>query len=482
MSQRNLLSGRDKELKELADAYETAQSEGRSFYADADDLADLADWYAMHRQKRRAFEVEEYGLRLHPGNTALLVELAYLYLDNGQPDKAEETAERIEETSLPEVLILQANLLNERGEWEEADRLIDTIADKDDLYNIIEIAYSYLDSDRIDKARWWIDHGKELYPDDPSFLGVLSDYYVCLGEWEKAAECYNTLIDTNPYSAQYWLSLAKAYLGMKQPGKALEACDYALVSEEQNGAIYLVQGLAYIEVGNQSKAIECFQTAHRYGAVSHGFVRVQQAQALMARGEWKKALQYFDEVLDDPSLQEDISPAFCYLMAALCLSMTQEDEERCEQYIEQGLQTADDLTELKLVLATIIRMSQGRLDLAQQSWRDALQYMPATELCYYTADQCLQFGLVTLAYQSMEALYSIDPDYNHITERMACISLVAGKEEMFRKYNSLSLHPLSAREAGYVRSDMESGSSPHEAFTYAMSLYFPGEEGDLSLY
>ena len=36
---------------------------------DADDLADLADWYAMHRKNSQATEVVEYGLSLHPGST-----------------------------------------------------------------------------------------------------------------------------------------------------------------------------------------------------------------------------------------------------------------------------------------------------------------------------------------------------------------------------------------------------------------------------
>ncbi len=47
MSKKNLLSGRDKELQELAEQYEAAKAENKPIYLDADDLADLADWYAM---------------------------------------------------------------------------------------------------------------------------------------------------------------------------------------------------------------------------------------------------------------------------------------------------------------------------------------------------------------------------------------------------------------------------------------------------
>ena len=68
MSKKNLLSGRDKELQELAEQYEAAKAENKPIYLDADDLADLADWYAMHGKSEQATEVVEYGLSLHPAS------------------------------------------------------------------------------------------------------------------------------------------------------------------------------------------------------------------------------------------------------------------------------------------------------------------------------------------------------------------------------------------------------------------------------
>ena len=50
MSKKNLLSGRDKELQELAEQYEAAKAENKPIYLDADDLADLADWRSEERR------------------------------------------------------------------------------------------------------------------------------------------------------------------------------------------------------------------------------------------------------------------------------------------------------------------------------------------------------------------------------------------------------------------------------------------------
>ena len=72
----------------MAEQYEAAKAENRTIYLDADDLADLADWYAVHHKYAMATEVVEYGLGIHPDNTALLVEQAYLFLDTQHKEQA----------------------------------------------------------------------------------------------------------------------------------------------------------------------------------------------------------------------------------------------------------------------------------------------------------------------------------------------------------------------------------------------------------
>lgn len=66
MSKKNLLSGRDKELQELAEQYEAAKAENKPIYLDADDLADLADWYAMHRKKQPGYRSRRIRTELTP--------------------------------------------------------------------------------------------------------------------------------------------------------------------------------------------------------------------------------------------------------------------------------------------------------------------------------------------------------------------------------------------------------------------------------
>ena len=94
---------------------------------------------------------------------------------------------------------------------EEADRLLDTIEDKEEIDTMINVAYMYINVNKPDKAMAWLKPGLGKYEDDEPFLGVLADAYYGVGELEKATDTYNALIDKNPYSAVYWFGLARCY-------------------------------------------------------------------------------------------------------------------------------------------------------------------------------------------------------------------------------------------------------------------------------
>ena len=178
MSNKNLLSGRDKELQELAEQYEAAMAESKPFYQDADELADLADWYGTRKRYNKAFEIAEYGLKLHPDSTELMIEYAYLHLDNGKKAKAREIIENLPDTYSPEAKVVRAHLLLSEGKLDDAEQLLDTIEDKADLANVVDVSYMYLDMGYPDKALAWLDPVKEEYSDEESILPWLQTAFM----------------------------------------------------------------------------------------------------------------------------------------------------------------------------------------------------------------------------------------------------------------------------------------------------------------
>ncbi|MDE5761005.1 MAG: tetratricopeptide repeat protein, partial [Bacteroides sp.] len=273
MSKKNLMSGKDKELQEMAESYENAQKENKTIYLDADDLADLADWYAMRYQYDKANEVVNYGLKIHPDNTILLIEQAYLFLDTNQRDKSKAIMDCIpEETS--EAKVLKANLLMGDGKIEEAEALLGSIEDKDELGNIIDVSYMYLDLGLPELALPWLERGVERYAENESYLAVTGDCYHALGRVEDAMGIFNRLIDKNPYSAFYWYGLASCYFDLQMFDKAIEACDYALVTDEEFASAYMLRGHAFFQIGNDDRAIEDFLVAKERNSLSPNFVNI----------------------------------------------------------------------------------------------------------------------------------------------------------------------------------------------------------------
>ena len=72
---------------------------------------------------------------------------------------------------------------------------------------------------------------------------------------------YNKLIDKNPYSAPYWFGLARCYFEQQLFDKAIEACDYAIVSDEEFADAYMMKGHAFYQLGNEESALENYTLA-----------------------------------------------------------------------------------------------------------------------------------------------------------------------------------------------------------------------------
>ena len=282
MSKKNLLSGREKELQDMAEQYEQAQAEQRSIYLDAEDLADLADWYGIRQKQDMALEVVDYGLRLHPDNTSLLIEKAYLYLDEYDTETAREIAGKLDGNQW-EVKVLQAQICIMNNEEAQANRLLADIEDPQDIDVMINVGYMYINVNHPDKALEWLTPGIGKYEDDEPFLSVLGDAYYGLGRLDEAAEIYNKLIDKNPYSATYWFVLARCYFDQQMYDKAIEACDYAIISDDEFAEAYQMRGNAYIFLQNEERALEDFREAARLGVLSQCFIDTYMGLTLISQ-------------------------------------------------------------------------------------------------------------------------------------------------------------------------------------------------------
>lgn len=443
MVRKNTPPDRDKELNDLIAQYETMRTENKQIYLDGDQLADIADKYAAERRFQESQEVITYGLSLHPGNTDLMVEQAYLYLDTQKVQLAKEVAESITETYETSVKLLKAELLLNEGKLDATEMLLDTIDEQDDLDTIIEVSYLYIDMGYPERALPWLTKGVDKYNEDEDFLAVTADCYCAGNKLEKAAYFYNKLIDINPYHSSYWLGLSKCQFAEQDYGKAAESIDFALAADEKYGEGHLMKAHCLFHLENEEEAIEAYEKALEYKALAPEFAYMFIGLAYNNKENWQKADDYFQRALDALESSEDkTSPLLTdiYTNKAMTLSKLGRSAEAHELCAKAKELDPDD-SEPYLLEGTIY-MEENDFDSAREEWEMALRRSPEAETWYQIGTYSIDYNMIENARFCFEQALKLNPHMEGINEQLASVCLILKDHKGFYKYNQLSNSPL----------------------------------------
>lgn len=442
MSRKNIPSEK-KELEKLITNYEAAKAENRQLYLDGDQLADISDWYASRSKFEEAQEAVTYGLQLHPGNTDLLLEQAYLYLDTRNLQKAKQVLDSITEAYDPEVKMLKAELLLNEGQLEETRSLLATIEDADELGRICEVVYLYLEMGYPDMAKEWIEKGEKTYSEAKEFMALQADYALATQQFDSAIKIYNQLLDIEPYNTPYWTGLAKCYFFQSKWSKAIEACDFALAADDQYGEAYAYKAHCFFYLNNSDDAIENYQKAIELKAIPPELGYMFMGISYGNKEEWQKADDYYDKVIErfeEDGDKQSILLIDTYTSKAFALSHLERYEEAhelCEKAKEinpnEGLIY---LTEGKLYLAEELE------DEAAISFEKAIEINPNIEMWYMIASAYSESDYLIEAKEYFEKVYQINPKYEDVTEKLSVLCLMHGEIDNFFKYNKECEHPL----------------------------------------
>lgn len=444
MIRNNPPSDREQELNDLIARYEAMKVADASLYLDGDQLADIADKYAAERRFAEAQEVISYGLGLHPDNTDLMIEQAYLYLDLNKPQKAKQVAECITDTYSTEVKLLKAELLLSEGKLDAAEILLDTIEEKDDLNTIIDVANLYIDLGYPESAIHWLKIGLPKYSDNEDFLAVTANCHYSGDQLARAEFFYNKLIDKNPYNPEYWVGLAKCHFSESEFDKALEACDFAIAADEFSGEAHVLKAHCLFHLENENEAVVEYQKALDYKAIPPEFAYMFMGLACNNKEEWERSLGYFEQASSIIKENDDNnSPLLSdvYINAALCHSKLGQQTE-AHSLCDQAKQIAPSYTEVYLIEGRIY-MEEGEEEKAREQWDIALQYAPDAETWMQVGGYSLEYNLIEYTRFCYEQALKLDPDYPGINEQLASICVIQKDYEAFNKYNDASETPFN---------------------------------------
>ncbi|MBO4431533.1 MAG: tetratricopeptide repeat protein [Bacteroidaceae bacterium] len=268
-----------KEFKELLQSYEEQHDRGESIYLDADDFADLADYYLSIDQPSLAMDTLLRGLSLHPDDEVLMIVLSASHIYQRQYDEAEEVLQKLDSTNSDVKYQLAQLQYAKYGQVKKAEKIWrewmklengqePTEQHRRESYiHVISSLIELRGNSRSDKEydveavrRWireYIDTFSPLgaYDEDVQLADICRDNDLA----DLMAEVLTQVLEEQPYLPKGWANLALAQYLLAQYEQALESSDFALAVNPNDLEALLTKAHTYHSMGEKKLAKPVFK-------------------------------------------------------------------------------------------------------------------------------------------------------------------------------------------------------------------------------
>lgn len=463
------------ELKELVALYEQSLSDHKAIYMDTDQLADIANWYCDEKLYDKAHEVINYGLKLHPENTKLQLEQAFLHLDCLDFKQAQEVVETICDQEIVEVKLIKAEIAMNEGKVDEACSLIDTIEieEKSEREIIENVVRFYLDMGYPIKSYEWLKTIKERHGESKTINELLANTcFHCRDKINEAIDLYNHLIDNNPYNAKYWTELAKCYFQEENYNLSLEAIDFALTVNEKYGDAYSVKANTFLQINESDEAIKLYEKAIEFKGISPYFAYVFLGLTFVNEQNWQKGIEFLEKALSNAPSGDDpgiilYSGIYSNLSLAYCMI---EDYDKAEQMCDKSLELESETPHTHIVIGLIL-LGRGDTENAERAFKDAFELDNSIDTILQAADYAFNYRHYSYAKQLFEEVYNRDSKHPGICHRLASISVVFLDAVSFCKYNDMLDNPIAIDSIvpQYIKEDDPDSIKAYQEFIESIS-------------
>lgn len=352
-------------IRDLLIEYETAlESDNYAFFSE-ETYCQLIDYFLEDQQVDRAMEAVERALTHHPFSADFYLRKADLLIHQHEHQQALDTL-RIAENFAPgnfDIQLMKAEALSDNGFHQEALDLLDmlgTCVSEEELTDLyVTQAHIYDNQEAYEQMFFVLQSALRL---DPSHQGALECMWICIEatkRYEESIDIHRRVIDENPYNYLAWYNLGHAYAYLGQYGEAIEAFEYAFISNDEFEFAYREYAELCFETQDYRKALEayqeilrkfppdsdlmlrcgqCFQyldlheMARKYFKESIGFDPMND-EAYFHMGEcfafeqkWSKAIIYYERALDIEAFREEY---FASMGEALFRTEKNKEAEEC---------------------------------------------------------------------------------------------------------------------------------------------------------
>lgn len=416
---------KDEEFLELLEEYEQSVRNGSPVFMDADDLADIADYYQMEGKYDESQQAIDRALELEPKSVVALNYKIHVAIDQKDFNAAEDYLSQLVDHQLPEYVYSRAEIWIAQDETEKADDYLrkafeDVPIDEYQDY-VLDVANLYSDYDYNEKALEWMMRAKQENTDD--FKELMGRTMFGLGKYDDSERIFNELIDRNPFQKRYWNALANTQFMKEDYGASVTSSEYAIAIDPSDAEGVLAKANGLYHLVNYEEALTYFERYSEiepndeYGFLNQGSCLINLERFEEAVEKLSKALEVAQDNGESSCLVEimqELAFAYCELrMPETSLYyLEQTDEMDCnhsdmdvvkghvmlasdrpedaEEFFKKAIQASADAphTLLRIIVSlydnryveACYRMLQQLFSMVGDDWKDGYSYMA---LCCY---------------------------------------------------------------------------------------------------
>jgi len=360
----------DEEFRELLEEYEQAVKSGQPVFMDADDLADIADYYQMEGHYDDAQTALDRALELQPDSVVALNYRIHNAIDKGDFEAAEEFLERIIDRELPEYIYSRAEIWIAQDMVDKADEylrqcFVDCPPEEHQDY-VLDVANLYTDYGYNEKAMEWMMRAKQENTDD--FKELMGRTLFGLGKYDDSERIFNELLDRNPFQKRYWNALANTQFMKEDYSASVTSSEYAIAIDPEDAEGLLAKANGLFRLDNYEEALTYYR---RYNAKEPDdeFGLLHLGTCLINLGRYKEAVK---ELLEAEKAAPHDSPYLVEIYQELGFVYSEmKQPETALYYIDQTETLECDHVDMLVVKGHIL-LACKRISDAEKMFRHAI--------------------------------------------------------------------------------------------------------------
>lgn len=278
------------------------------YFFDAAEFECIIQFYIDTGEINLAKKALHLGINQHPFHTDLLLLKSEILIFDGDHDDAAHLLNIVEEMdpNNQEVYIQKATIFSKKKLHNEAIELLfkalEFSDDPQEIWCLLAMEYMVLEN-YMDAKKYF----KLSIDEDPDDFQVLYNLLFCLEFLnlnEEAIEILNNILENNPYNEIAWLESGKQYVQMDKNEEALNAFDFAIISEDRFSGAYVEKAKLLEKIGRINEAIEHYQIALQLDDPT-AYLLIRIAKCHQVLGNDQLAVQFYHKAIkEDPSSEK----------------------------------------------------------------------------------------------------------------------------------------------------------------------------------